>query len=66
MHDKNYYRATFDSIKDIVKLCVCADYAGIPRSSMTQFMKGEMFNYMISLDKLEIMYKYIQERLSCL
>ena len=58
-YDKSYYRTSLKRLKKKVKLGIFADEVGIPRSSLSMFLKSKEFDYQISLDKLERLHSLI-------
>lgn len=60
MYDKSWYRTSLNNIKSHVKLGVFADDIGLSRSTLSLFLKDEKFDYQISVEKLDTLYKEIK------
>jgi len=58
---KNELRSFFASVKGYIVMKPFLKMAGIPESSFSLFMKGEMFDYQISTEKLIKLRDYIVE-----
>lgn len=63
-NDKNYYRSLFREYKKYLKLSAFAEDLGIARSTLSRFMQSETNNYMISVQKLEVLNSYILNKFS--
>lgn len=53
---KNEFRSFFASCKDFLKMRFFLQKVGIAPSSFSLFMRGEEWNYTISLSKLQHLY----------
>lgn len=53
---KNDYRLFFASVKPFIKMSYFLERNGLSRSTFTVFMKGKEHDYMISLDRLAVLY----------
>lgn len=56
MYNKAFYRALFNDMKKYIKLSVFANEVGIHSSALSKFMQDPLFDYQISLEKLDSMY----------
>ena len=56
---KNLYRKFFAECKPVIKMKPFLDRNGINQSAFSRFLKGQEFNYEISLDKLQALYQDI-------
>lgn len=59
--NKSSYRASLNDIKQYVKLGVFADEVGISRSNLSVFLKGSEYDFMISIEKLDMLYRRISD-----
>lgn len=53
------YRASLNEIKRYVKLGVFADEVGVSRSNLSTFLKGSEYDFLVSFEKLDMLYKHI-------
>lgn len=58
---KNDYRAFFANVKPFIKMSYFADLVGISRTSISRFLKGEQFDYEMSLESCNRLYVAIIE-----
>lgn len=61
---KNDYRLFFAQCKRLLKMVRFCEKANVNYVCYTRFMKGEEFNYYISLDKLHNLYDVIIDELT--
>lgn len=64
--NKQYYRELLNELKPVVKISKCALDVGIGKSNLSYFLKGEAYDHMISLSKLELLVAHIKSSLSSL
>lgn len=64
MHDKEFYRAKFISMKPYIKLSKYAEECGIYKTTLSKFMKDSAYNDLLSISKLDNLYNYIIYNLS--
>lgn len=57
------YRFYFAKIQKFIKLRQIYEPMGIHPSTFSRFMKGEAYDYVISIDKLEMIYDGVQKTL---
>lgn len=60
MYDKNYYRTTLNSYKKYIKLSNFALDVGISKSTLSTFMRGEPYNFVLSTEKLDSLINAIR------
>lgn len=61
--NKADYFALFNDMKRSIKLSVFAKEAGIHSSALSKFLSDPIFDYQISLEKLDSMYLLIMNEL---
>lgn len=61
MMTKSSYRDYFKSIMRYVKLTKIAEDNGIAKSTVSMFLKDSHFDYQMSLEKLELLKKIVDE-----
>lgn len=61
MLSKNEYRSSLNALKPYVKLGVFADMINLNRSSLSKFLKSDMFNYTVKIEDLEKLCELIQQ-----
>lgn len=61
---KSDYRDFFASVKPFIKLSYFLDRNHLSRSTFTLFMKGSEHDYMISLDRLAVLYADVCDTLA--
>lgn len=64
MLSKSYYRDLLRKYQIYVKLTVFAKEFGLSQPNLSMFMKGEAFDYCISLEKLSDFVAYIDYKIS--
>lgn len=61
MYSKDDYRSFFAQCKGYIKFKPFLKENGISESSFSKFLKGDVFNYTISIEKLKSLYDSITE-----
>lgn len=60
---KNSYREFFAQCKSLIKFSRICELAGVSRVTFSRFMKGDQFNWCLSLDTLSRLYDVLQSEL---
>lgn len=63
---KNSYRKFFANVKQYIKIKYFLDRNNINQSQFSRFMKGQAFDYEMSMNKLELLYTDIMETIKSL
>lgn len=58
---KNDYRSFFANVRNVIKIRHFLKIVGIPESTFSLFMRGEEWNYMLSIDRCNTLYDTIME-----
>lgn len=66
MYDKETCRTSLNNLKKYVKLSQFADEFGIPRTTLSMFMRGSEFDYQISSKRINDFIVYIDSKLKIL
>ena len=61
---KNEYRSFFAECMPFLKLKYFCNQVGLSNATLSMFMRGNQFDYMISLDKLNDLYSAITCKLN--
>lgn len=61
---KAEYRAYFADVSVFLRMQYFLDKAGIHKSNFSRFMKDQMFDYLISLEKLDSLYQEIHAKIT--
>lgn len=61
MCEKDFYRSFFAQCRSQIKFRWFLDQCGINPGAFSRFMKGEMFDYQISVQQLEKLYDMITD-----
>lgn len=61
---KAEYRRYFADVKTYVKITIIAAECGISLSSLSKFMKSNNYDFLLSLDKCNVLFNAIQDRLN--
>lgn len=55
------YRSYFANVKRYIKLTPLCKECGVSQSALSRFIKGEAYDYVISIESLDKLYKHIRE-----
>lgn len=61
---KNYYREYFASVKDMIKFKYFLNQCNISRSNFSHFMKGQEYDMLLSVEKLDLLTRTIDSEIS--
>lgn len=61
MYDKNAYRTLLRKYQKYLKLTAFCDLAGVNQTTLSLFMKGEAYDYCLSISKLETLCNCIKQ-----
>lgn len=64
MYDKSYCRTSLHVLKRYVKLGVLADEFGLPRTTLSMFMKDDRYDYQISQERINEFIQFIYTKLA--
>lgn len=64
LNKKSDYRQYFNDVKVWVKMNYFLQQCSIDSSNFSRFLKGEPYDYLISLDRLSHLYDLIQRKLT--
>lgn len=58
------YRSYFANVKRYIKLTPLCKECGVSQSALSRFMMGDAYDYVISLESLDRLYKHIRETIT--
>ena len=61
---KSGYRTYFADVSVFLRMQYFLDRAGIHKSNFSRFMKDQTFDYLISIEKLDLLYQEIHAKVT--